>query len=100
MYKEKILLLFLLEISQQQFKALLRILTEIQVKAIKEIIVNLLAGNIEVTEETKNTLAKYKTFLIKLARSQHSGKSVIVKSPLTLYKVLHTLETELTDLSK
>ena len=95
---DTILIQFLLSLPLSQFRQIVKSLSDKQAKYIKEIIVNLLAGNIDVTSQQKNRLSRYKVFLRKIAQSSGSGRSVIVKTPITLYKVLAIIKVALLDL--
>ena len=60
---------FLSELSLSQVKALLSFITPGQVRALKEVLVNILAGNVNLTAEQKRQLAPYKSYLRKFAKS-------------------------------
>ena len=76
---------FIIDASPLQFKAVIRTLSKDQALAIREIIVNLLQGNINLPEKSKQSLKKYRTYLRLIA--QNGNLSI----PSLLYKVITLL---------
>lgn len=60
-------LLFLASLTHHQLKAILSKLTRSQVKSLREVSLNLLQGNIPLTEDDKKKLKPYKKFLRELS---------------------------------
>ena len=68
------LLRFLTKAKPEQKKAILKTLSDEQVKAICECVLNILRGTIVVTSQVKNRLQKHKTSLRKLGDKKVSVK--------------------------
>lgn len=60
-------LLVLSKSAKKQLKPLVGLATKIQIKAIQELIVNLLQGNIPLSARERTRLAKYKVILRRIA---------------------------------
>ena len=58
--------------SEAQIKAVLLHLSDNQLKAIKEVLINILQGNLLLSPKQRNTFFKYKTIIRKLAVSKNS----------------------------
>ena len=61
--KSKSLLLYLSEATDKQLSSFLKIADKGQILVLKETVLNLLLGNLPITEEDKKALKKYKNFL-------------------------------------
>ena len=72
-------LLTLTELSKSQQKFLLKTITKQQLLGLRELVTNLLAGNIAVSDKQLKKLKKYRLFLRKLA------KKTVSKSTLQKY---------------
>lgn len=92
---DKCLLMFITELKYKQFKTVAQILTDVQSKSIKELVLNLLVGNLDVCNEQRNKLVKYKSFLCKLGRTQTSGKKLIAVHSERVYRILKILKPTL-----
>jgi hypothetical protein len=57
------------ELSLRQMKALISHFTKGQITALREVFVNILAGNVNLTPDQKKELAPYKTFIRKFAQT-------------------------------
>ena len=66
--KSKSLLLYLSEATDKQLSSFLKIADKGQILVLKETVLNLLLGNLPITEEDKKALKKYKYFLREFAR--------------------------------
>ena len=66
--KSKSLLLYLSEATDKQLSSFLKIADKGQILVLKEMVLNLLLGNLPITEEDKKALKKYKNFLREFAR--------------------------------
>ena len=66
--KSKSLLLYLSEATDKQLSSFLKIADKGQILVLKETVLNLLLGNLPITEEDKKALKKYKNFLREFAR--------------------------------
>ena len=78
LHEQKYFLLFLLEAPSKQFSSIIRHLPAEQALVLKEIVVNLLTGDISIDDTLKGNLRKY----------QHLLRAVQGKSPSGLRKVL------------
>lgn len=78
--KHKYFLLFLSDIETKQVKSVLECSNKQQISAIREVIVNLLKGNIPIKESQKIKLSKHKTFFRKLAHKSQSRCVISHKS--------------------
>jgi hypothetical protein len=83
--------------SNLQRKSLLKIATRQQIRAVKEIFVNILHGNIVLSESQKSTLQKYKNILRDLTQKHLSKRkmlryvTVIVKILIVVVPLIHAL---------
>ena len=81
--RNKSLLLYLAEASDRQLSAFLKIADRDQIYALKEATLNLLLGNLPVTEEAKKKLKRHKKFLRAFAQKGSNadlkGKAKIIK---------------------
>ena len=66
--KSKSLLLYLSEATDKQLSSFLKIADKGQILVLKETVLNLLLGNLPITEQDKKALKKYKNFLREFAR--------------------------------
>ena len=66
--KEKDFLLSLTKLTLSQLRKISSKFSRSQIKAIREVVLNLVSGNIPVDEKDKRTLSHYKKFLRELAR--------------------------------
>jgi len=80
------------EASPKQFKAVIKTLSTEQTIVIREIIVNLLKGNLNLTDNIIKQLKKYRTVLRQIARGGKPSNSSI------LYKVFKLLTPALQEL--
>ena len=85
----KYFLLFLSEGEDRQIKSLLQSCTKGQLIALREVVLNIIKGNVPLTGKHKAELKKHKTFLIALARNKISRCKIAKKSKLI--KVLMTI---------
>lgn len=58
---------FLADVPLRQLKSLVKTFSRSQVKAIREVVFNVLRGQVKLTPETKKALQPYKKFLRQLA---------------------------------
>lgn len=65
--KYKSFLMFLADLTTNQLKALVKTLTRHQVSAIREVALNVIKGNVNLSPETRKSLSPYKKFLRELA---------------------------------
>ena len=61
-------LLYLADLTLSQLKTVVKSLTRNQLKAVKELFVNILKGNVHLDTKSRKALAPYKKFLRQLAR--------------------------------
>ena len=70
--KDANLLLALMQLNPKERKALLKVVDERRIRSVCECAYNLLRGNVQVPEEKKRKLAKYKQALRRLVRKGES----------------------------
>lgn len=94
---KKNFLLFLTELNLKQLKSLSRHFSPQQKKALREIALNLLKNNINVTDEDKKLLSKHKGFIRLLARKSLKAcmLSRYCRGLLTLLKIVKSTIEEL-----
>ena len=76
---QKLFLLFLAQTVPNQVKLLLKNLTSVQRAAIKEVVINLLRGALQLTENQRKRLRKYRSHYRQIARG---GKIKLLQVPI------------------
>lgn len=82
---QKYFLLFLTECSGKQLREVIKLATKPQLKAIREVIINILRNVINVTAEQKIRLKRYKKILIRFAEKGFTKKEAYKKLKLLKY---------------
>ena len=82
----------MIDTTPKQFIALIRTLSKDQTIVIREIIVNLLQGNLNLSENVKKQLKKYRTTLRQIARGAKPSNGNI------LYKVFVLIRPSLQEI--
>ena len=83
--KSKSLLIYLSEATDKQLSSFLKIADKGQILVLKEAVFNLLLGNLQITEEDKKALKKYKNFLREFARK---GSKSDIKRRAKVFKLV------------
>ena len=88
---QKSFLLFIIECTQKQTKLILQNRTRAQLLAIRECILNLITGRVQISDKELIWLKKHKTFLRKLAYKsvttcELTKKHKVIKSALNIAK--------------
>ena len=90
----KYFLHFIYHSEPTQFVLLAKHLTSSEVKVLREIITNLLAGNVILSKEKIEQLKKYRSLLYTI-RDRKQIRSVISEKSQSKYKILHIFKDPL-----
>ena len=85
--KNKHLLLYLAEANEKQFKNFIKVFDKQQIGALREVVANLLKGNIPLEEKDLKSFKRQRIFLRKFVQKGSSACSLSNKSKL-LRKIL------------